>query len=231
MISPTSRPAMPARRPHVLLLNASLAGDAGNTAVLLARAHRLLARHATVESLTLASLAVPASASGAQLSAASSQPSALNPQLLTALSRANGFFLGTGTHWDSWSSVLQKFLEDATPHEGTALWLGKPAAVVVSEHSTGGKGVLSRLQGVLVTLGCTLPPMSGLVLSRAALLATQHAPDPATTSDFWCEADLRIVCHNLAEAARVSLPGANPPLPRWRTWPVDRHDFHARWIT
>jgi hypothetical protein len=29
----------------------------------------------------------------------------------------------------------------------------------------------------------------------------------------------------------VSLPGAKPPLPRWRTWPVDRHDFHARWIT
>lgn len=150
MISPTSRPAMPARRPHLLLLNASLAGDAGNTAGLLARAHRLLARRATVESLTLASLAVAASASD-------SPPAALHPQLLTALSRANGFLLGTGTHWDSWSSVLQTFLEDATPHEGTALWLGKPAAVVVSEHSTGGKGVLSRLQGVLVTLGCTLP--------------------------------------------------------------------------
>jgi chromate reductase len=227
MISPTSRPAMPARRPHVLLLNASLAGDAGNTAVLLARAHRLLARHATVESLTLA----PHPATTSETPSRHSSGGATANQLLTALSRANGFFLGTGTHWDSWSSVLQKFLEDATPHEGTALWLGKPAAVVVSEHSTGGKGVLSRLQGVLVTLGCTLPPMSGLVLSRAALLATQHAPDPATTSDFWCEADLRVVCHNLAEAARVSLPGAKPPLPRWRTWPVDRHDFHARWIT
>ena len=224
MISPTSRPAMPARRPHVLLLNASLAGDAGNTAVLLARAHRLLARRTTVESLTLASLAVAASASD-------SPPGALHPQLRTALTRADGFLFGTGTHWDSWSSVLQTFLEDATPHEGTTLWLGKPAAVVVSEHSTGGKGVLSRLQGVLVTLGCTLPPMSGLVLSRAALLATQHAPDPATTSDFWCEADLRVVCHNLAEAARVSLPGAKPPLPRWRAWPVDRRNFHARWIT
>jgi hypothetical protein len=72
--------------------------------------------------------------------------------------------------------------------------------------------------------------MSGLVLSRAARLAARHAPDPATTSDFWCEADLRIVCHNLAEAARVSLPAATPALPRWRTWPVDRRDFHARWL-
>ena len=217
---------MPARRPHLLLLNASLAGDAGNTAVLLARARRLLARRATVESLTLAALPTAAPASDGSVA----QLSALNAQLVGALQRADGLLIGTGTHWDSWSSVLQKFLEVATPHEGTSLWLGKPAAVVVSEHSTGGKGVLSRLQGVLVTLGCTLPPMSGLVLSRAALLATRHAPNPAPTSDFWCEADLRVVSHNLAEAARVSLPGAKPALPRWRTWPVDRRDFSARWI-
>jgi chromate reductase len=212
---------MPARRPHLLLLNAALAGEAGNTAVLLAQARRLLTRRATVESLTLAALP----------SGSVSQLSALNPQLLAALQRADGFLLGTGTHWDSWSSVLQNFLEDATPHEGTALWLGKSAAVVVSEHSVGGKAVLSRLQGVLVTLGCTLPPMSGLVLSRAALLAARHTPDPAATRDFWCEADLRIVCHNLAEAARVSLAGAKPSRPRWRTWPVDRRDFSARWLS
>jgi chromate reductase len=235
---------MPARRPHLLLLNASLAGDAGNTAVLLARARRLLSRRANVESLTLAALPsfTPDSASSdSQLSALGSQPlpipqlSTLNSQLIGALSRANGFLLGTGTHWDSWSSVLQTFLEAATPHEGTALWLGKPAAVVVSEHSVGGKGVLSRLQGVLVTLGCTLPPMSGLVLSRAARLAAEHAPDPATTSDFWCEADLRVVCHNLTEAARCALPSprraVHATLPRWRTWPVDRRNFSARWLT
>lgn len=203
---------MKTHRPHLLLLNASLAGDNGNTAVLLARARRHLARRATVESLTLATTSDFA-------------------PLHAALTRADGFLIGTGTHWDSWSSVLQKFLEDATPHEGTALWLGKPTAVVVSEHSTGGKGVLSRLQGVLVTLGCALPPMSGLVLSRAALLAIEHTPDSAATSDFWCEADLRVVCHNLAEATRVSLPGAKPALPRWRTWPVDRRDFKARWLT
>jgi len=225
---------MPAPRPHLILLNASLAGDAGNTAVLLARARRLLARRATVESITLAAPSVSySSASGSRLFALSSQPSppvsqlsALNSQL----SAADGLLIGTGTHWDSWSSVLQKFLEDATATEATALWLGKPAAVVVSEHSTGGKGVLSRLQGVLVTLGCSIPPMSGLVISRAAVIAAQHAPDPAAARDFWCEDDLRVVCHNLAEAARVSLPHANPPLPRWRTWPVDRRDFAARWL-
>lgn len=218
---------MPARRPHLLILNASLAGDAGNTAVLLARARRRLARRATVESLTLAPLAID---SGLAPAAPISPRSTLNPPLAAALARADGFLIGTGTHWDSWSSVLQKFLEDATPTEGTALWLGKPAAVVVSEHSTGGKGVLSRLQGVLVTLGCSIPPMSGFVLSRAALLAAEHAPDPSTTHDFWGEADLRVICHNLAEAARVSLPGAKPAQPRWRTWPVDRREFNTRWL-
>lgn len=213
---------MPARRPHLLLLNASLAGEAGNTAVLLTRARRLLARRATVESLTLAALSSP------PRPVPVSQLSTLNPQLAAALSRADGLLIGTGTHWDSWSSVLQKFLEDATATEATQLWLGKPAAVVVSEHSTGGKGVLSRLQGVLVTLGCSIPPMSGLVLSRAAVLAGQH--DPAAAQDFWCEDDLRVICHNLAEAARITLPAAKPARPRWRTWPVDRRDFAARWI-
>lgn len=213
------------RRPHLLLLNASLAGDAGNTAILLARARQLLARRATVESLTLATLpAIARSASAESVS----QPSTLSSQLVSALQRADGFLIGTGTHWDSWSSVLQKFLEDATPAEGTTLWLGKPAAVVVSEHSVGGKGVLSRLQGVLVTLGCTLPPMSGMVLSRAAVIAAQH--DTAAARDFWCVDDLRVVCHNLAEAARVSLPDASPTSPRWKTWPVDRKDFAARWL-
>lgn len=200
---------MPARRPRILLLNASLAGETGNTAVLLAHARRLLGRRATVTSVTLAS--TPAGDADNMSDFAS-----LRPQLAAA----DAFLIGTGTHWDSWSSVLQKFLEDATPAEGTALWLGKPAAVVVSEHSVGGKGVLSRLQGVLVTLGCTLPPMSGLVLSRAAVLATHHDPDAAR--DFWCADDLRVVCHNLAEAAA----GTH----RWKTWPVDREGFADRWL-
>ncbi|MFO1447470.1 MAG: NAD(P)H-dependent oxidoreductase [Opitutaceae bacterium] len=206
----TAPPARP--RPRLLLLNASLAGDAGNTAVLLARARQLLARSATVDAVTLA---------GNSASFADLRP---------RLAAAHGFLIGTGTHWDSWSSVLQAFLEDATPAEGTALWLGKPAACVVSEHSTGGKGVLSRLQGVLVSLGCILPPMSGLVLSRAVVLATRHAPDPAPARDFWCTDDLRVVCHNLAESARIGFPGTTLRAPRWRAWPVDRTDFAARWL-
>ena len=211
---------MPSRcRPHLLLINAALAGDTGNTAVLLTEARRHLARYASLESLTLAPNPTAAPITSA---------STLDPKLRTHLKRADGFLFGTGTHWDSWSSVLQNFLEVATPTEGTALWLGKPAALVISEHSTGGKGILSRLQGVLVTLGCSIPPMSGLVLSRAAMIAAQY--DPAAARDFWCKEDLRVVCHNLAEAARITLPAAQPTQPRWRKWPVERREFGARWL-
>jgi multimeric flavodoxin WrbA len=190
-----------ARRPRILLINASLNGKYGNNAVLLAEAQMHLAPHADVQLVTLAT----------------------HPDfnlLQPGLEAADAFLIATGTHWDSWSSVLQKFLEDATPAEGTALWLGKPAAVLVTEHSTGGKGVLSRLQGVLITLGCFIPPMSGLVLSRSALIAVHH--DAQAANDFWCRDDLGIVCQNLVEAAA----GTH----RWKAWPVDRTDFTARWL-
>ena len=136
------------------------------------------------------------------------------------LAWAEGFVFGTGTHWDSWSSVLQKFLEDATEAEGTKLWLGKPAACVVTEHSVGGKGVLSRLQGVLVTLGCLIPPMSGVVLSKVAQIAVRHEPEAAR--DFWGAEDLKIVAHNLVEAVNGTR--------KWKAWAVDREEFSARWM-
>ena len=208
---------MTSRRPRLFLLNASLAGDAGNTAVLLAELRTHLAPHADITLVTLAASTAPAD-SATPASNTAWDFATLRPQLTAA----DGFVIGTGTHWDSWSSLLQKFLEDATPAEGTALWLGKPAAIIVSEHSTGGKSVLSRLQGVLVTLGCTIPPMSGLVLSRAALLAAHHAPDDAATRDLWCREDLAVIAHNLLEATQ----GTH----NWRVWPVDRTDFAARWL-
>jgi chromate reductase len=207
---------------RILILNAALAGDGGSTAVALAQLGRSLVRRAEVRRVTLAT-----------------HPFA---DIRDELARADGFVFGTGTHWDSWSSVLQRFLEDATETEGTALWLGKPAACVVTEHSVGGKGVLSRLQGVLVTLGCTLPPMSGLVLSKVAQIAAAEAEKGAVardkcqevggrgaakkqkngTEDFWCAEDLKIVAHNLAEAVHGTR--------RWKAWPVDRTDFSARWM-
>jgi multimeric flavodoxin WrbA len=195
---------------RILILNAALSGECGNTAVALGKLHRQLVRKKVdVRTLTLRGKSFPESRDD--------------------LAWASGFVIGTGTHWDGWSSVLQKFLEDATVTEGTKLWLGKPVACVVTEHSVGGKSVLSRLQGVLVTLGCSLPPMSGLVLSKVAQIAAtptglaQGGKGAKTgTEDFWCANDLKIVAHNLVEAVR----GTHA----WKAWPVDRTDFSARWL-
>lgn len=127
-------------RPRLLLLNGALAGNGGNTAAALAAARRRLVRHADVESLSLVE-AFKDSPAGV------TRGDPLPPAIVDALTRADGFLFGTGTHWDSWSSVLQHFLEAATPLEGTTTWLGKPAAVVVTEHSVGGKAVLSPAAG------------------------------------------------------------------------------------
>lgn len=192
------------RRPRVLLLNASAAGATGNSARLLAKLRGRLAGRAELAEAALAG-------EGARDFAA----------LTPVLREADALVIATGTHWDSWSSPLQKFLEDATPSEATALWMGKSVAVVVSEHSTGGKGVLSRLQGVLATFGCEIPPLSGLVISRSGQIARRHSP--AEAGDFWSEEDLAVVAHNLLAAA--ARPRAD-----WRAWPVDRTDFAKTWV-
>lgn len=136
------------------------------------------------------------------------------------LARASGFVFVTGTYWDGWSSHLQRFLEEATPSEATALWLGKPAAIWVTAHSVGGKGVLSRLAGVLSSLGCSIPPMSGLVVTLANELARAH--EPAAARDLYGPADLEISAHNLLEAVR----GTH----RYRAWDVERGDPSIRWL-
>ena len=120
-------PFAPNSKRRVLVLNAALNGREGNTAVLLRRAMKSLSPAVEVTECVLAE--TPAYA-----------------DVREGLLAADAFVIGTGTHWDSWSHLLQKFLEDGTLDEGTPVWLGKPAAVLVTMHSVGGKAVLSRLQ-------------------------------------------------------------------------------------
>jgi chromate reductase len=112
-------------------------------------------------------------------------------------------------------------LEEATVTEGTDLWLGKPCVVGVLMHSVGGKGVLSRLQGVLNTYGLFIPPMSGFLYSVVNQLALKGEESPLS-EDLWRIDDLEVVCHNLLEACRY---------PRnWRGWPVNRTSFDKVWL-
>lgn len=185
--------------PSVLAINGALGGRDGNTAALLARMSRAFGDRATVAAISLED------APGFRAHEA-------------ALAAADAVVVGTGTYWDSWSSGLQRFLEEATPTEGSALWLGKPAAVLVTAHSVGGKGVLSRLQGVLSTFGCVIPPMSGVVIE----LATQAALAAGDAPDFWRPDDLDVVAHNVL----TSLAGTRA----YRAWEVDRGDPTRRWL-
>lgn len=73
----------------------------------------------------------------------------------------------TGTYWDSWGSNMQKLFEKMTEIEGKKDLLGKPVGVIVTMHSVGGKEVASRMQGVLCSMGCILPPFSAFAYSYA----------------------------------------------------------------
>lgn len=147
-----------------------------------------------------------------------------NKKLLKSLHQASGFIFVSGTYWDSWGSPLQKYLEEMTYLEGTAAYLGKPAAVVILNHSVGGKSVLSRLQGVLVTLGCLIPPLSGMVygLNTDLFLKKSGKTKSSHQDDFWSMDDLQIILENLVRSLKVEV--------KWASWAVDRKNFKKLWI-
>lgn len=191
-------------RPRITILNGSLGGHEGNTAQAIATLARLLATHARVECVALA------------------EANAIE-EARELIPRSQAFVFATGTYWDSWGSPLQRLFEQCTDLEGTAAWLGKPAATIVTMHSVGGKEVLSRLQGVLGTLGLEIPPMTGLAHSLAGELARRSPAGGAHGEDLWSLDDLEIVAHNLLEAL-------HSPRRAYRSWAVDRGDPSRRWI-
>jgi multimeric flavodoxin WrbA len=137
-----------------------------------------------------------------------------------AIARASALVIVTGTYWGSCSSDLQRLLEELTPSEGSELWLGKPAAVLVTAHQVGAQSVLWRLQGVLSCLGCLIPPMSGVVITRVGELLRQHAPEACL--DVWGLEDVGVALSNLTHCLRFGRS--------FQAWPVDREDYAKRWL-
>lgn len=191
-------------KPKVLVINGSLGGSKGNTARLLEPLLGALEPRAELQVLHLAE---PWSIGAVEAN----------------LNEAVAFVFATGTYWDSWGSPLQRFFEEATGSEATATWVGKPAACIVSMHSVGGKEVVSRLQGVLSTLGCVIPPMTGFAYSLAGHLALQGEEGEEFAEDLWHTEDLGVVAHNLLLATQARSP--------WRTWQVDRRDPTRLWFS
>ena len=192
----------------ILILNGALSGKDGNTSLFLAQLSGLLR------------------ANGAQV-AIRHLVQDKSPGR-DELSEYQGFVFASGTYWDSWSSALQNFFETSTPLEGDACWFGKPAAVIVTMHSVGGKGILSRLQGVLNSFGLFVPPMSAMVYSLVNKLAAEAAITSGSrhADDMWGPEDLATIAFNLTTAARQQFKAKV----NYRSWPVDRDDPKRVWL-
>jgi len=185
----------------VLILNGGLGGVGGNCQVVAEHAAALLAARAVRHELLTLRDAPPGAVPG-------------------ALERAERLIFVSGTYWGGFSSLLQQLFEELTPTETSALWLGKPAAVLVTAHQVGAQSVLHRLQGVLVTLGCALPPLSGVVISKVGEALRSRAPE--LCDDVWGLLDVATALHNLL---------ASPFAPQaYRAWPVDREHYAERWL-
>lgn len=189
---------------NILIINGSLGGSKGNTSVLIETAKKYLDHHhVNLEILHL-----------------KENP---NIDLKDKLNWADGFIFTTGTYWDSWGSPMQIFLETSTKFEASNLFLYKPASVLVSMHFVGGKEILSRLQGVLNTIGLAIPPMTGFVYGLSTHIALRKTEtDQDFSLDFWSLEDIEIVVHNLITAVNNRKD--------FKTWPVDRKDPERRWL-
>lgn len=186
----------------ILILNGSPNGRKGNCGHWIRFIEKELKGHGRTEVVTLADKGF---GSGLQKS----------------LDAADGVIFVTGTYWDSWGSPLQKLLEDMTNLEASPTLMGKPAAVFVLMHSVGGKSVLSRLQGVLSTLGFLIPPMSGMVYSLVSHIALKTKSSFA--KDFWQKDDVSLILQNFLIACDLKTP--------WISWPVDKKDPRRKWLS
>lgn len=192
---------------RILILNGSPHGDRGNCHILIQNVIERTKKKFEIQVLHLADqLWNPAG----------------KKKVFKDLEKADGFIFVTGTYWDSWGSPLQFFLENITPLEGSAAFLGKPAVVLVLNHSVGGKGVLSRLQGVLSTLGCLIPPMSGMVYAWVSEQLLNDKSKNSATKDLWSIDDMDDILANFQKALQLKV--------KWKGWPVDRKDYRKVWL-
>ncbi len=187
---------------HVLIINGSISGIAGNTAELLGLAEERFSKEASVSYLELCR-----------------DPSL--ERILDEAKKADAFLFGTGTYWDSWGSPLQKFFEITSSTEGDPCWLGKPTGAIVTAHAVGAKGILSRLFGIFNVYGMLIPPLAGFAYTYVNHVAMAHAPDDLK-KELWTSGDVDIVCHNILEAVRGGK--------QWKQWPSDNLHFSEKWL-
>lgn len=185
----------------ILVLNGSPQGARGNCSVFIKKLQKKLQKKVALDIVHL-------------------KTHPYSAELRNKILNAEAIIFTTGTYWDSWGSPLQRLLEEMTDIEGHKKLMGKPCAVFVFMHSIGGKGILSRLQGVLSTFGFLIPPMSGMVYSLVSDIALKSKSSHA--ADFWHFDDADLIVENLMRASQLDIT--------WQTWPVDMKDAKRVWL-
>lgn len=188
---------------NVLIINGSLGGKDGNSNEVISHVKAQLKKTNAIESKEIFL-----------------NQNNYQSELENILDWADGFIFTSGTYWDSWGSPMQAFLENCTEFEGGPVLFKKPASVIITMHSVGGKEVLSRLQGVLNTMGLMIPPMSGMVYALSTHLALMNQTSFAF--DFWSMDDIEIVVHNLITAIDQNN--------NYQSWNVDKKDPKRKWL-
>lgn len=185
----------------VLILNAGLSGSDGNSHVVAQHCATYLAQQGVTSAVLVLRDHAP-------------------QDVEQAIARAERLVFVTGTYWGGFSSFLQRLFEELTRAEGTSLWLGKPVAAMITAHQVGGQTVLFRLQGIASSLGCLIPPMSGVVITKVAEQLRARAPE--LCADVWGLADIATALQNLLAAPS--------PTGQFDAWPVDHEHYADRWL-
>jgi len=133
------------------------------------------------------------------------------PKVRSFIKESDALIFCTGTYWDSWGSPMQQLFEKMTEIEGKQHLLGKPAGAIVTMHSVGGKEIASRMQGVLCSMGCVLPPFSAFAYSYADHIAHQSRfTGKKLLDDVWHIEDLHALLWNIIEYAKGNKD--------WKVW-------------
>lgn len=148
------------------------------------------------------------------------------PHVRKYIRTSDALIFCTGTYWQSWGSPLQHLFEKMTEIEGKKHLLGKPAGAIVTMHSVGGQEVASRIQGVLCSLGCVLPPFSGFAYSYADHVAHKSRyHGKKLMDDVWHIEDTYSLVSNIVEYMK----GTN----KWKVWDfldTDAYDPTSIWL-
>jgi hypothetical protein len=182
---------------RITIVNGSLGGRTGNTSRLISKIKKILLKKE--ESLKIKIIHL--------------SPHFDWVKTRSAFKNSDAFIFCSGTYWDSWGSPMQLLFEKMTQIEGKKHLLGKPAAVVVTMHSVGGKELVSKMAGVLCSMGCVIPPFCGFAYSYADHVAHKSRNSEKSKKlldDVWSIDDLSALLHNLLSYANKSFD--------WQVW-------------